>query len=253
MADVKWIKITTDIFSDEKILLIESMPDAYAIIVCWFKLLCLAGQMNNSGVFILNNKIAYTDEMLATIFRMPLNTVRLALSTFEQFGMVELIDGVITIPNWSKHQSVDRIEKYNAYMRNYMQEYRAKQKSIASGDVNINSKINSKFNVNNTDKDIDKDKDKKKKKNNIKHQYGEFSNVLLTDDEYRKLQEKFTDYEEKIENLSYYMASHKTDYKSHYATILNWARKDVKEQEQRKNDSTRYESFFGHDDKELPF
>ena len=43
MADVKWIKITTDIFDDEKILLIESLPDAYAIITCWFKLLCLAG------------------------------------------------------------------------------------------------------------------------------------------------------------------------------------------------------------------
>ena len=50
MADVKWIKITTDIFDDEKILLIESLPDAYSIIVVWFKLLCLAGKQNNSGV-----------------------------------------------------------------------------------------------------------------------------------------------------------------------------------------------------------
>ena len=44
MADVKWIKITTDIFDDEKILLIESLPDAYSIITVWFKLLCLAGK-----------------------------------------------------------------------------------------------------------------------------------------------------------------------------------------------------------------
>ena len=55
MADVKWIKITTDIFDDEKILLIESLPDAYAIITVWFKLLCLAGKMNNSGVVMMNN------------------------------------------------------------------------------------------------------------------------------------------------------------------------------------------------------
>ena len=50
MAEVKWIKITTDIFDDEKILLIESLPDSDSIIVIWFKLLCLAGKMNNSGV-----------------------------------------------------------------------------------------------------------------------------------------------------------------------------------------------------------
>ena len=41
MADVKWIKIVTDIFDDEKMILIESLPDADSIMVCWFKLLCL--------------------------------------------------------------------------------------------------------------------------------------------------------------------------------------------------------------------
>ena len=81
MAEVKWIKIVTDIFDDEKILLIESMPEHDAIIVIWFKLLCMAGKTNNSGVFTLNDKIAYTDEMLATIFRRPKTTVQLALKT----------------------------------------------------------------------------------------------------------------------------------------------------------------------------
>ena len=82
MADVKWIKITTDIFDDEKILLIESLPDSYAIITVWFKLLCLAGKQNNSGVFLMG-RIAYNDKMLATIFRMKETTVTLALKTFE--------------------------------------------------------------------------------------------------------------------------------------------------------------------------
>ena len=131
MADVKWIKIVTDIFDDEKILLIESMPDKYAIIVCWFKLLCLSGKQNNSGVFMLNDRIAYTDEMLATIFRMPLATVRMALQTFEQFGMVEIVDGVITIPNWGRHQSLDAYEKKKAYDRQYRMAQREKQKLLA--------------------------------------------------------------------------------------------------------------------------
>ena len=144
MADVKWIKITTDIFDDEKILLIESLPDAYAIITVWFKLLCLAGKQNNSGVFMMG-KIAYTDKMLATIFRMKESTVTMALSTFEQFGMVEIVDGVITIPNWGKHQNLDQMENRKEYMRSYMQEYRAKQKALTAGEANC--KPNSKPNV----------------------------------------------------------------------------------------------------------
>ena len=137
MADVKWIKICTDIFDDEKILLIESLPEADAIIVIWFKLLCLAGKQNNSGVFMMNDKIAYTDEMLSTIFRRPINTVRLALSTFEKFGMIETIDSVITIPNWEKHQSLDQLEMAREQTRKRVAKHREKQKLLAETGCNV--------------------------------------------------------------------------------------------------------------------
>lgn len=133
MADVKWIKIVTDIFDDEKILMIETLPECDTIIVIWFKLLCLAGKQNNSGVFQMGH-IPYTDEMFATIFRRPLNTVRLALSTFERFGMVEIINDVITIPNWGKHQSLEQLEERRKYQREYQQKYRKKQKLLTSGE-----------------------------------------------------------------------------------------------------------------------
>ena len=159
MADVKWIKITTDIFDDEKILLIESLPDAYAIIVVWFKLLCFAGKQNNSGVFMMNDKIAYTDKMIATIFRMKETTVTMALKTFEEFGMIEIVDGVITIPNWGKHQNLDQLEERKEYMKNYMKVYREKQKQIS---CKTNSKVNSKVNVSTLEEDKEKDKEKDK-------------------------------------------------------------------------------------------
>lgn len=160
MAEVKWIKITTDIFDDEKILLIESLPDAYAIITVWFKLLCLAGKQNNSGVFMMNNQIPYTDKMIATIFRMKETTVTMAIQTFEQFGMIEVIDGVITIPNWGKHQDLDQLENRKTYMKNYMQEYRKKQQALlGKPNSKVNSKPNSKVNVNKADIDIEEDID----------------------------------------------------------------------------------------------
>ena len=164
MADVKWIKITTDIFDDEKILLIESLPDSYAIITVWFKLLCLAGKQNNSGVFMMG-RIAYTDKMLATIFRMKETTVTMALQTFQQFGMVEIVDGVITIPNWGKHQNLDQLESKKQYMRNYMAEYREKQKALTAGKPNC--KTNSKANVSQAEEDIEEEKELDNKKESI--------------------------------------------------------------------------------------
>ena len=59
-----------------------------------------------------------------------------------------------------------------------------------------------------------------------KHKYGEYNNVLLTDEELDKLQTEYPDYQERIERLSSYVASTGKRYKSHYATIRNWARKD---------------------------
>lgn len=159
MADVKWIKIVVDIFDDEKIKLIESMPDGDSIVVCWFKLLCLAGRQNNYGVLMLNDRIAYTDEMLATVFRRPLQTIRLALSTFEQFGMIEIINGAITIPNWGKHQNIDRLDKLREYQRQYHKEYRKKQAQLPA---KAESKVESKLYVNGTDKDIEIDKEEEK-------------------------------------------------------------------------------------------
>lgn len=153
-SDVKWIKITTSVFDDEKILLIESLPEADSIIVIWFKLLCLAGKQNNSGVFMMNDSIPYTDKMLATIFRRKETTVQLALQTFEQFGMIELIDGVVTIPNWGKHQNLDQLEHKKQYMKNYMREYREKQKAIS---CKYSCKTNSKTNVSEADKERDKE------------------------------------------------------------------------------------------------
>lgn len=63
-----------------------------------------------------------------------------------------------------------------------------------------------------------------------KHKYGEYKNVLLTDDEYIKLQEKFpNDYAQKIETLSEGLELKGYKYKSHYLAILKWARNDKKD------------------------
>lgn len=136
--EVKWIKICTDIFDDEKILLIETLPEADSIIVIWFKLLCLAGKQNNDGVFIMKNKLPYTDEMLAAIMRRPINTVKLALKTFETYGMIEITDNVISVPNWHKHQSVDKLNSILEKNRIRQARYREGKKNNVTDNVTDN-------------------------------------------------------------------------------------------------------------------
>lgn len=173
MSDsVKWIKIVTDIFDDEKILLIESMPESDTLIVIWFKILCLAGRSNTMGLLLMNNKIPYNDEMLAHIFRRPINTIRLALATFEKYGMIEIVNDTITIPNWGKHQQLDALEKKREYQRKLMAKRRAEQKKVAENkellaicDANSddnssnNNDANSDDNVSQVDIDIELEKE----------------------------------------------------------------------------------------------
>ena len=166
MADVKWIKIVTNIFDDEKILLIESMPEADSIIVIWFKILTLAGKQNNDGVLLMNNKIPYTEEMLATIFRRNVNIVRMALKAFEQFGMIEIINNTITIPNWEKHQNIDGLDKIREQNRIRKQNQRERQKQALLEDKSRdNHETVTESHATEEEKDIEEDKNKSK--NNI--------------------------------------------------------------------------------------
>ena len=130
MSKVKWIKITTDIFDDEKMLLIESMPDSDSLIVIWFKLLALAGKTNNGGLVMISEKVPYTKEMLAVIFRRKQTVVELALLTFENFGMIELIDNTILIANWEKHQNVKGLDNIREQNRLRQQRYRDNKKTL---------------------------------------------------------------------------------------------------------------------------
>ena len=267
MAAVKWIKITTDIFDDEKILLLEDLPEGDSIIVIWFKLLCLAGKMNNSGVFTLNDKIAYTDAMLATIFRRKEKLVRMALQAFERYGMIEIVDGVITIPNWGKHQNIDQIESKREYMKNYMRDYREKQGRIAcktnsKANSKTGSKANGKAKVSRADKEEDKDitlsltgasnapapARESVTDDNMVLMLGEYGNVFLKPDEYLQLQEDFTDdYKERIDNLSRYMKSKGVDYDDHYATIRKWAIEDAKKKKTGKGSGGSSNAFNKYD------
>jgi predicted phage replisome organizer len=127
MADIKWIKIVTDIFDDEKIKYIETIPNGDETIVIWFRLLCLAGRSNNNGLLMMTNRIAYTEDMLASIFNRELKSIQLALSVFENLEMIERIDNKIYLTNWEKHQSAEKLSLIKEQTRLRVANHRAKR------------------------------------------------------------------------------------------------------------------------------
>ncbi len=73
-------------------------------------------------------------------------------------------------------------------------------------------------------------KDSQEEKKPVRHKHGEYKNVLLTDEDLAKLQEEFpTDWQQRIERLSFYIASKGKKYSDHLATIRNWARRDAEQ------------------------
>lgn len=271
MAEIKWIKLSIDIFNNRKIKQIECLPEGDAIIVIWVKLLCLAGTINDSGQIYFTKEIPYTDQMLANQFGRPLTTIQLALKTFEQFGMVEVIDNILCVSNWEKYQSVDRLSEIREYNRLAKQKQRQKKKLLQE-NVKDMSKTSQRCQDTDIDIDIEEDIEKdniyisdsekeisseldnqsanqkeKPIKKSIRHKHGEYNNVLLSDEDYEKLKSEFpSDYEERIERLSSYMASTGKSYKNHLATIRNWARKDRSKtesnvpQQQKQTEKTWY-------------
>ena len=126
MADIKWIKLSADIFNNRKIKQIEAMPEGDALIVIWIKLLVLASEVNDGGCIYFTRDIPYTDQLLSTQFGRPLATIQLALRTFSAFNMIEIVDDIICVSNWERYQNIEGMEKIREQNRIRQQNRRAK-------------------------------------------------------------------------------------------------------------------------------
>ena len=133
--EIKWIKMSTDLFNNRKIKQIERMQDGDAIIVIWLKHLVLAAEINDGGDVYFLKSVPFSEESLAVEFGRSVEIIALALRTFEAYGMIEIKDHAITIINWEKYQSVDKMEELREYNRLAQQRSREKKK-LMSNNVN---------------------------------------------------------------------------------------------------------------------
>ena len=180
MTEIKWIKVSTDIFDDEKMKIIDSLADRDIIFYVWIRLLVQAGKVNDNGLIYLTKDIKFTEEMLSTIFNRTIASVSNALEILSRFNMIEIFDdNIIKIVNWEKHQNIEGMERVRELGKMRARRKRAKDKKNKIDLGNNDNVINSDSNVTvtgenkkeNINKDIDikiNDKDRDiEEKNNV--------------------------------------------------------------------------------------
>lgn len=135
MSDVKWIKITTDMFDNRKIRHLRKLPEGNSIVLIWVMLLAMAGKCNDHGKIYLTENIPYTPKMLADELDFEENTVQLALQALEQLDMIVLDDGYFSITGWEEHQNIEGMDRIREQNRIRKQRQREKERLIAESRV----------------------------------------------------------------------------------------------------------------------
>lgn len=250
MSDKKyyWLKLKTDFFNSDVFdyLMSQDNGSDYVII---YQMLC-AMAINSDGELI--NKlgsvcIPVNSEKICRYCRyFKIETIEKAMELFTSVKLLYVNEnGNLQITDFNKLVGCET--KWAEYKRQ-------KRSSETLDNVQkISSTMSSKIldirdkSIEYRDKSINRDMQKVKKPD--KHKYGEYKNVLLSDEEIQKLEKEFPhNYKEYIERLSSYMASTGKSYKSHYATIRVWERKakenstkgDVSNGTVDKSDSERF-------------
>lgn len=157
MADVKWIKITTDMFDNRKIKHLRRLPDGNNIVLIWVMLLTMAGRCNSNGMIFLTENIPYTPKMLADELDFEETTVQLALNALEQFNMIVTNQGYFTIAGWDEYQNIEGMEKIREQNRLRKQKQREKQKLLENVSRDSHGTVTECHGI-----DIEEDKEKDK-------------------------------------------------------------------------------------------
>jgi len=130
-AEIKWVKLTTDMFDNRKIKQIRHLPEGNNIVLIWVMLLTIAGRCNASGMIFLTENIPYSIESLAVELDFDQTVVKLALDVLQKFGMIVCDESAFYISNWEEYQNIEGMELIREQTRKRVAKYRENKKALA--------------------------------------------------------------------------------------------------------------------------
>ena len=222
MADNKkyyYLKLKDNFYDSEQMIILQNMQDGYLYSDILMKLYLRS--LKNDGKLMFNDLIPYTPSVLAQVVRHQVGTVEKALDIFQKLGLIEILDNgaiyMLDIQNFIGKSSTeaDRI-------RNYRQEIKQEQIDCTN--------VQQMYDKSTPEIEIEKEIELEiKKEKDIKHKYGEYQHVLLTDKQLEELKKEYSNYEELIKYLDEYIEMKGYKAKNHYLAIKKWVINAVKE------------------------
>ena len=129
MANLQWLKLSTDFFDNNKIKLLESEKDGDTLIRIWIQLLIIAMKCNYQGRLSITEEKPMTVDEFSKIMGKSRKKITKCLEKFEELKMIIIEENFYKIKNWSKYQSVDKLEEIRLQNCLRRQKYREKMKS----------------------------------------------------------------------------------------------------------------------------
>ena len=129
MADLQWLKLSTNFFDNNKIKLLESERDGDTLIRVWIQLLTIAMKCNYQGRLSITEDKPMTANDISKIMGKSEKKITKYLEKFEGLKMIIIEENFYKIKNWSKYQSADKLEEIRLQNCIRQQKYREKKKS----------------------------------------------------------------------------------------------------------------------------
>lgn len=234
-----WLKLKRDYFKRHDITILEAMPNGKEYSLFYLKL--MLESVDHEGRLRFNDQIPYNEQMLATITNTNIDTVRTAIKVLEQLELLEIWDDQTIymtevnrmIGSASNTEVANRVRKCREQQKALQNVTNLKQKCNESKSIELDIELDKRKDINVEKKEpiasdfsaCDLDEMTLKLK---KHKYGKYKNILLTDEEYKKLESK-QDGLNAIEYLSEYREYKGYKAKSDYLAILKWVFNAMKE------------------------
>lgn len=260
MADTKkyyWIKLKTDFFNQETIDFLMAQENGCQYIVL-YQMLCLQTANNNGELATRIGEVIVpfdVKKIVRDTKYFDFDTVTVAMELFTKLGLIYYQEENQTLKISNFEEMVGSETEWAEKKRIYRQKQgqiaeksetlsEDKKRTLSDKRLDIRDKR-----LDIRDKELEKEREKEEKKSEkkksasapapVRHKYGEYKNVLLTDQELEKLKAELPGFwKPYIESLSAYMKSTGKSYKDHLATIRNWARRDAEKAQQEKKTKT---------------
>lgn len=221
-----WLKLKKDFFQQHQIKVLKSLPNGRLYALIYLEL--LAESTSHDGELRYSQMLPYDILTLSAVIDEDKDNVEKAIETLTNLELVEILDdGTIFM------REIERLIGSETGKAERMRDYRERKKL---DNATLSPQCSLEYR--------DKSKEKRDKSIDIKkHKYGEYKNVLLSDDEMEKLKAEFpNDYQDRIERVSEYCASTGRTYKNYLATIRTWAKKETPKQSKREDIVTIYDT-----------